>query len=123
MKAGGWSRAPAELVAAFGAALDEMPAAEQRRMFGYPAAFANGHLFTGLFEDQWFVRLPDDALDELAALGGVTFSPMPGRPMRAYLGMPAEILGDAGMRRAWLERAFAFATSLPPKEKKPRRSR
>jgi TfoX/Sxy family transcriptional regulator of competence genes len=123
MKPGGWEKAPVALVKAFAAALEELPGAETRKMFGYPAAFANEYLFTGLFEDRWFVRLPDDALAELAAAGGTTFEPMPGRPMRGYLAMPDELVADPVRRRRWLERGLAFVIGLPPKEKKPRRAR
>jgi hypothetical protein len=69
------------------------------------------------------VRLPDDALAELAAAGGTTFEPMPGRPMRGYLAMPDELVADPVRRRRWLERGLAFVIGLPPKEKKPRRAR
>ena len=59
-----WKKAPTELVARFDATIAEIPVLERRPMFGYPAAFANGHLVTGLFEDRWMVRLPDDAMAE-----------------------------------------------------------
>ena len=29
-------------------------------MFGYPALFVGGNLVTGLFAQQWMIRLPDD---------------------------------------------------------------
>lgn len=111
----GWSKAPPALIEAFSAALAEMAGAERRQMFGFPAAFVNGNLFTGLFQDRWFVRLPDDALAELTARGGTPFEPMPGRAMKGYLAMPAEILADADERRRWLDRAFAHVAGLPPK--------
>lgn len=53
-------------------------------MFGYPAAFVNGNMFTGVFADRVFVRLPADELAEAARLGGKLLEPMPGRPMKAY---------------------------------------
>jgi TfoX/Sxy family transcriptional regulator of competence genes len=113
-----WQKAPPELVAAFGAALDELPGAETRTMFGFPAAFANGYMFTGLFEDRWFVRLPDDGRGELAAVGGTTFSPMPGRAMREYLALPPDLVSDADGRRPWLERSLAHVQGLPAKTKR-----
>jgi hypothetical protein len=54
----GWKMAPADLVARFDAVVAEVAALDRRQMFGYPAAFANGHLVTGLFEDRWMIRLP-----------------------------------------------------------------
>jgi TfoX/Sxy family transcriptional regulator of competence genes len=114
----GWSEAPPELIDAFGAALAELPDAVPRPMFGYPAGFARGQLFTGLFEDRWFVRLPDDDRVELAAAGGLPFEPMPGRSMREYLTLPPDLVADPAARRAWLDRSLRYAASLPPKPRR-----
>jgi hypothetical protein len=113
-----WGKAPPALVAAFDTAMAQIPGIERRQMFGYPAAFAGGHLVTGLFEDRWMVRLPDDALVELAAAGGGPFEPMPGRPMRGYLTFPPEMVGDPAALRPWLDRALAHVRTLPPKAAK-----
>lgn len=43
-RSGGWKKSSAELVNSFAAAIAELPELEPRQMFGYPAAFANGHL-------------------------------------------------------------------------------
>lgn len=113
---GSWGRAPAELVERFGAILAEIPGAETRKMFGYPAGFANGYMFTGLYEDRWIVRLPTDAIDELAALGGEPFEPMPGRQMRGYLALPRPLVADHDALLPWLERALAHVLVMPPKK-------
>ena len=113
-----WEKAPPALVAAFDAAMAQIPGVERRQMFGYPAAFSGGHLVTGLFEDRWMVRLPDDALAELAAAGGGPFEPMPGRPMRGYLTFPREMVGDPAELRPWLDRALAHVRAMPPKAAK-----
>ena len=52
-----------ELVEQFGAVMSGIPGVERRQMFGYPAAFANGYMVTGLHQANWVVRLPPDALD------------------------------------------------------------
>ena len=77
-----FSRADAEQVANFERLASGVEGVERRKMFGYPAAFTNGHLFTGLFASDWFVRLPDADLAELTAAGGTPFEPMAGRRMR-----------------------------------------
>lgn len=113
----GWSKAPPELVERFTGAMAAMePPAEVRKMFGYPAGFANGYLFSSLFEDRWIVRLPDDGLAELAALGGEEFSPMPGRPMRGYLSLPPSLRDDLESARPWLDRARSHVMAMPPKK-------
>ena len=90
-----------------------------RKMFGYPAAFAtNGHMFTGLHQDRWVIRLPNEARAELAAAGGTPFEVMPGRPMRDYLVLPGAVLADAGVLQTWLDRSLAYTEGLPAKPKR-----
>ncbi|HLE59882.1 MAG TPA: TfoX/Sxy family protein [Candidatus Limnocylindria bacterium] len=113
---GAWRKAPAALADQFSASLAELPGAALRQMFGYPAAFANGHMFTGLHQDRWVIRLPDAARSELAGAGAIPFEPMPGRPMREYLVLPESLVNDPDALRPWLERALAHVASLPPKE-------
>ncbi len=115
---GGWAKSPPELVERFEAGTAVFlaePGVRRRQMFGYPACFADGHMFTSLFRDRWVVRLPDDALAELAALGGSGFEPMPGRPMRGYALLPSD-LADPYAAHPWLVRALAHARTLPPKK-------
>lgn len=87
-------------------------------MFGYPAGFVNGQLFTGLFAASWHVRLPDAERAELAAAGGTPLEPMPGRPMREYLVLPPAMAGDPTAAEPWVRRALAYVETLPPKKKR-----
>jgi len=121
---GGWEKSPPELMERFetGTAwLTTEPGVERRKMFGYPACFVDGHLFTSLFRDRWVVRLPDEARAELSTQGGEAFSPMAGRPMTGYLLLPPE-LATPDAAHPWIERALAHARSLPPKMKRSVRS-
>lgn len=121
-RAGGWEKPPPELAERFTDAVADLPGAEVRKMFGYPAGFANGHLFTGVYASSWFVRLPDDQRAELADAGGTAFQPMPGRPMREYLVLPATLAEDAVAAAPWLTRALEYVQQLPPKTKRKSRS-
>jgi hypothetical protein len=112
---GSWKKSPPELVESFLAATSELPV-EQRHMFGYPAAFANGHLVTSLHEARWIVRLPEDGLAELAVLGATPFEPMPGRPMRGYAAFPPDMVANPETLRPWLDRALAHVLQMPPKK-------
>ena len=110
-----WRPAPESLVRAFESAVANMPDATLKKMFGYPAAFAGGNMFGGLFQDSAIVRLPEELRGELLHAGGKPFEPMPGRPMREYVVLPASVVGSpAGLRR-WLDRERAYAAALPPK--------
>lgn len=111
-----WERSPDQLVAAFAALLDRFPDIERRKMFGYPAAFANGQMFTSLHESRWVLRLPDDARAELMAIDGATaFEPMPGRPMAGFVVVPPSLVADPDALEPWVARALAFVRSRPPK--------
>jgi TfoX-like protein len=113
-----WEKSPADLAERFTATVSAMPGAEVRKMFGYPAGFVNGQLFTGLFGSSWHVRLPDAERGQLAAVGGTPFEPMPGRPMREYLVLPPDMAADSAAVEPWLGRALAYVQELPPKKKR-----
>ncbi len=85
-------------------------------MFGYPALFVGGNLVTGLHQDAWMVRLPDEQRAELMAISGARpFEPMPGRPMKGYAVLPPSIVGDDGELDRWVLRAIEHGRTLPPK--------
>ena len=115
---GEWAKAPPELAERFTATVSALPGAQVRKMFGYPAGFVNGNMFTGIFASSWFVRLPADGLAELAAAGGTEFSPMLGRPMRGYLALPDALAADPEAAEPWVRRALDFAGQLPAKAKR-----
>jgi TfoX/Sxy family transcriptional regulator of competence genes len=99
----------------------ERPEIERRKMFGFPCAFVNGNMFTGLHATNMIVRLAEPERSELLAIDGARiFEPMPGRPMREYVVLPDAILRDDEQLQTWLDKSFAFASSLPIKERKPR---
>lgn len=98
-----FTKAPEEMVRLFENAMMEFPMARTRKMFGYPAAFVNGNMFAGLFQDEMFLRLADD---DRAAIrkefGTKLFEPIPGRPMRGYVEMPRYVLNSRDCcERGW----------------------
>lgn len=120
----GWKSAPPELVRRFEDAVAGLPGAELRKMFGYPAAFVNGNMLGGLFQDSMMLRLsPDDLARFRADTGAELFEPMPGRVMREYAVVPPAILGSKSRLRPWLEKALAYTTSLPAKPPKIRKGK
>ncbi len=111
-------KSPQELIDAFDAVMPGAPAVK-RPMFGYPCGFVNGNMFTGLFADKMFVRLPEDSRAELMGIGGTTFEPMPGRPMRDYAVIPQTIVAKPAELKAWVAKALRYGASIPAKKKKP----
>ena len=93
-------------------------------MFGYPAAFVGGNMFTGVHEDRMILRLgEEDRTLLLREKGAQIFEPMPGRPMREYVVVPEAVLGSPPKLREWLRRAEAYARTLPAKSSKQKAGR
>ncbi len=118
-----WKKSSPALVELFSSVAPGEPA-ERRQMFGFPAAFVNGHLFMSLFEDDFVLRLPDDARAKMMKIKGARpFEPMPGRPMKEYVVAPASVVKDEKTLRKWIGESLAYAMSLPAKSKKAKSSR
>jgi TfoX/Sxy family transcriptional regulator of competence genes len=111
-----WKPAPEALIQRFEVALVSLPGTEKKKMFGYPAALAQGNMFAGLFEDRMILRLSvEDRAEFTSRFGATTFEPMPGRPMKEYAVVPKTVLDAPRDLERWLAKSFAFATSLPAK--------
>ncbi len=111
-----FTKSPPELVDRFRAVMAEYPDAQQKPMFGFPAAFVGGNLATSLFRDRWVVRLPDAEIEEAKARGAGPFEPVPGKPMKAFVAIPADDVTDDAAIRRWVERGLALAASMPAKK-------
>lgn len=113
-----WRKAPPELIVFFRSLMSAYPLVELRAMFGYPCAFVNGYMTAGLFADRMFVKLNTAGVQKLLELPGAEpLEPVPGRVMSGYVLVPEELRTSPNVR-VWLEQAFAYAASLPPKARK-----
>jgi TfoX/Sxy family transcriptional regulator of competence genes len=112
-----WRPSPPDLLKTFDEVAPPAPVV-RRKMFGYPAAFVNGNMFLGLFQEQMILRLPEQSREQLIGEGGVLFEPMPGRPMREYVVVPPQILGNSTGLSGWVAKALAYGRGLPPKAAK-----
>jgi hypothetical protein len=52
-----------------------------------------------------------------------TFEVMPGREMKGYAVMPADVVADDARVDDWVSRALAYTATLPPKEPKARKAK
>lgn len=119
-----WRKSPQALVDLFDQAVPRGRDVERRRMFGYPAAFLNGHLFAGLHQEDFILRLPESARERAREDHGARpFEPMPGRRMREYVVLPEVLLRDRAILAAWLARSIRYVRSLPPKRPRAARTR
>jgi TfoX/Sxy family transcriptional regulator of competence genes len=120
---GPWRKPSPELVDRFHAAVADIDGVELRKMFGFPAAFVAGNMAAGIHQESVMVRLPAEERAARLADGWSLFEPMPGRPMREYVALPSDVADDLTATRGWIERAAAYARTLPPKAAKPRKRR
>ena len=90
-----------------------------RPMFGNLAAFVNGNMFLALFGQDVAVRLPEPARAELLGEEGASeFAPMPSRPMKEYVVLPAAWREDLARAESWVDRSLQWVGGLPAKKKK-----
>jgi TfoX/Sxy family transcriptional regulator of competence genes len=107
------------LLQAFAQTMATLPMAQTKTVFGSPAAFANGHMFAGIQNESFFLRLPDAERESfMQTVSAAQWEPMPGRPMREYVVVPAPLIEGADELNAWLGKSIAYVQSLPPKAAK-----
>ncbi len=111
-----FGKSPEVLVRNFENALKDFPMAQQRKMFSFPAAFINGNMFAGLFNDKMMLRLSPDSSASLR--GAIAFEIMPGRSMKGWFQVPQKILNSPKELNAWMEKAMEFTKTLPAKGNK-----
>src|SRR5262245_10308626 len=116
-----WKPASKSWITAFHDALAGDTRVEQRKMFGYPAAFVAGNMAAGLHDNGLVLRLQDSDREELMRIGGRPFEPMPGRVMSGYALAPESLAKTPNELSAWLDRAIRHASSLPAKKPGARR--
>ncbi len=121
---GVWRKPPREVIDLFYECLPNDYGVEPRRMFGCPCAFVNGNLFTGVHQENIFMRLGEEDRKVILDLpGSCHFEPLVGRPMREYVVAPPKLMVDPGLLRQWMARSLSYAASLPPRTKKEKSAR
>src|SRR5438105_6377331 len=91
-------------------------------MFGEVAGTVNGSMFGGLFGRAAIAKLgPEDQAEAMKLDGAEMFDPMGnGRVMTNTVFLPETIMDEPAELRGWLQKAFEYAVTLPPKVKKPK---
>ena len=113
-----WNKAPEQNEELLAKAVEAVPEAEPRKMFGCPCYFLNGNMFVGAHEESFILRLSPEDQEAMFAPDPVQlFTPMPGRPMREYVLVPSSICKSPNEFRKWLLRSRDYAKTLPRKEK------
>lgn len=112
-----FTKTPPEVIAAFDAASPSRADVQRKSMFGYPALFLRGNMFAGTFGPKIVVCLDDARRAKAAKAGAGPFEPMPGRPMKEYVVVPASAMNGAALKK-WIADGLAYADMLPAKAPK-----
>ena len=111
-----WRKSPQHMIDLFDEVVPKDSRIERRKMFGYPAAFLNGHLFAGLHQESFILKLsPADRVKLRTERDARVFEPMPGRAMREYLVLPEGVLSERRVLSAWIKRSTVYVSTMPPK--------
>ena len=114
-----WTKSPQSLIDLFDKSVPSSASVSRRKMFGYPAAFANGNLFIGLHQNDFIKRLSEEDRTRFSAeFGERICEPMKGRRMREYVRLPEELLTDTRKRAPWIKRSLEYAEGIKPKARR-----
>ena len=111
-----WEKSSSDLVGLLNQAVPTGPNIQVKKMFGYPCAFVNSNLFTGLFNQSMIFRLsPSDLAAFLDHPDTTVFEPMPGHQMKGHgvLRNPFDAGGEEVSN--WMKCALQFGSRLPAK--------
>jgi TfoX/Sxy family transcriptional regulator of competence genes len=106
---------------AFAGATDALPGVERRKMFGFPAIFANGNMVAGLHHAGMVMRLGETDLRQMTEHEGAAPFVAMGRTMRGWIIVPPALVADMPRLRQWLDKALAHAAEMPPKPPRKRK--
>src|SRR5689334_23064154 len=88
---------------------------EERKMFGCVCFFLNGNALAGVWKDRLIARLGPDEGEAVLREPHVLAFDITGRPMRNWVAVEPEGVGDDDQLKAWIERATKFVRTLPKK--------
>jgi DNA transformation protein len=82
-----------------------------RAMFGGHGLYREDVFFGLLFRGRFYLRVDDATRTGFEAAGMKPFRPAKGRTMRSYYEVPADVLENRDLCRAWAARAAAIGRS------------
>ena len=114
-----WKKSPKELTDFLDEKMKDVDC-EKRKMFGFPAYFINGNMFTGTFEEHMFLRLSQEDRGKIQGEHEKVkpFEPSKGRVMKEYMIVPKSLYENKKDFSFWIKRSIAYVSHLPSKKKK-----
>jgi TfoX/Sxy family transcriptional regulator of competence genes len=95
--------------------LDQRRGVTEKRMFGGVAFLHFGNMLVGVWQDSLIARVGPQAADEALEHPHVRPFDVTGRPMRGWLMVDPDGIDSDQQLATWIERAFEFVVTLPPK--------
>ena len=97
--------------------LEIRPAVSEKKMFGGIGFLVNGNMCCGIWQDLLVIRLSKEDANEALDQPHIRPMDITGKPMRGWIFVEPAGYKDPDDLVSWIERAYAFAASLPPKSK------
>lgn len=88
---------------------------EEKTLFGCVCFFLDGNVLAGVWKDRLIARLGPDEGEAALREPHVRAFDITGRPMRNWVAVEPEGVGDDGQLTDWIERAVKFVRTLPKK--------
>jgi TfoX/Sxy family transcriptional regulator of competence genes len=87
----------------------------ERKMFGGIGFMVGGNMCVGVQGEDLIARVGEEQFDDALAEPHARIFDFAGRPSKGFLYVAPGGTAADGDLRAWLDRALAFVTTLPPK--------
>ena len=95
--------------------LDDVDGVVEKKMFGGLAFLVQGNMSVGIRGSDLIVRIEPSETDAALKQPGVRIFDITGRPMKGWLLVSPDVLGQKKALEAWVVRGVSYARSLPPK--------
>jgi TfoX/Sxy family transcriptional regulator of competence genes len=95
--------------------LADRDAVVERKMFGGVAFMVGGHMAVGVVKDELMARVGTEGEDDALAQPHARPMDFTGRPMTGFVFVAATGVATDADVAAWVERATAYVSTLPPK--------
>jgi TfoX/Sxy family transcriptional regulator of competence genes len=105
-----------ELAARIRTRMDDPLGVSERKMFGGIAFMVYGNMAVGIVGRDLMVRIGTDDYDRALAEPFVRAMDFTGKLLKGFIYVDADGIESDAQLDAWLDRARAFVSTLPPKE-------
>ena len=95
--------------------LDGVEGVVEKKMFGGLAFVVQGNMSVGVRGSDLIVRIDPSQTQQALQQSGVRIFDITGRPMKGWVLVSPEVLGQKKDLEAWVQRGVSYARSLPAK--------